>query len=342
MSGATGQKRERVIGLSGPSLDVIMPMHIWVSATGGVVRIGPTLRKILAGKRSPNDQLFDMVEIIKPRRVERLADFMALAGQKLILRFPELPDINFRGTLVQLPAGVGGLINLSFGLSVIDAVGRFGLTLKDFAPTDLTVEMLYLVEAKSAAMEESKSLNDRLQDARIAAESQAFTDTLTGLKNRRALDHVLDRLTEPPAEELFGLMHIDLDYFKQVNDTMGHAAGDHVLQHVAHVLASETREGDLVARVGGDEFVVVFRDCNDLDLLDRIARRMISELEKPTCFEGEPCRISASIGTTVSSYYPAPRPDQMLSDADLALYASKNKGRAQHTVFTPEGAQAVN
>ncbi|MGV6812941.1 MAG: diguanylate cyclase domain-containing protein [Brevirhabdus sp.] len=341
MSVSPDVPRERVIGLTGAVLDQLMPMHIWVSATGGIVRMGPTLRKILRGEVQHGMQVLDVMRVEKPRKVDALDNLFAMAGRKLHVSFQALPGLHFKGALFQLPAGVGGLINLSFGLNVIDAVGRFGLTLKDFAPTDLTVEMLYLVEAKTAAMEESKSLNRRLQDARIEAEEQAFTDTLTGLRNRRALDHVLDRLTEAPTEELFGLMHIDLDFFKQVNDTLGHAAGDHVLRHVARILTHETREGDLVARVGGDEFVVIFRDCNDLTLLDGIARRMIEKLEEPIRFEGETCRISASIGTTVSSYYALPRSDEMLNDADQALYASKNKGRAQHTIFNPEAESAT-
>jgi len=76
-------------------------------------------------------------------------------------------------------------------------------------------------------MEASRTLNQRLQGAKIAAEEQAFTDTLTGLKNRRALNLVLARLSE--AKVPFTVMQLDLDYFKAVNDTYGHAAGDHVL-----------------------------------------------------------------------------------------------------------------
>ena len=121
--------------------------------------------------------------------------------------------------------------------------------------------MLYLVEAKSAAMDESRALNSRLQGAKIAAEEQAFTDTLTGLKNRRALDHVMARLLA--MGEVFSCMHVDLDYFKSINDTLGHAAGDHVLQVVAQVLVAETRAPDTIARVGGDEFVILVHDMDD-------------------------------------------------------------------------------
>jgi len=338
MSDTDPNTRRRVIGLTGTALDHLMPMHIWISATGQIVHMGPTLRKLLRGEVSHGMGVFDVVRVFKPRTASDLQSLLPLAGRKLDVALAPLPGLRFKASLAQLPSGVGALLNLSFGINVFDAIGRFGLTLKDFAPTDLTVEMLYLFEAKTAADAQSRDLTARLEDARIAAHEQAFSDTLTGLSNRRALDHVLGRLTNPPVEELFGLMHIDLDFFKQVNDTLGHAAGDLVLQHVARVLTEETRAGDLVSRVGGDEFVVVFRDCNDLELLDRIALRIIEKLEEPVQFEGKPCRISASIGTTVSSHYPQPVADTMLHDADMALYASKNAGRAQHTIFSPDAA----
>lgn len=103
------------------------------------------------------------------------------------------PKTEVKGLLVAGPSEGQSIVNLSFGISVVDAVSDYSLNSADFAATDLTIEMLYLVEAKSAAMEASRKLNLRLQGAMIAAEEQAFTDTLTGLKNRRAMDHVLAR-----------------------------------------------------------------------------------------------------------------------------------------------------
>ena len=221
---------------------------------------------------------------------------------------------------------------MSFGFALVDAVGHYALTSADFAATDLTIEMLYLVEAKSAAMDESRALNSRLQGAKIAAEEQAFTDTLTGLKNRRALDHVMARLLA--MGEVFSCMHVDLDYFKSINDTLGHAAGDHVLQVVAQVLVAETRAPDTIARVGGDEFVILVHDMDDADALEAIARRIIEKLEEPIPFQGHQCRISGSAGTSCSTGYETPEADTMLHHADVALYASKNAGRGRHTLFS--------
>ncbi|WP_316247437.1 GGDEF domain-containing protein [Roseobacter fucihabitans] len=221
---------------------------------------------------------------------------------------------------------------------MIDAVQYYRLSAADFAPTDLTIEMLYLVEAKSLAMDASRQLNHRLQGARDAAEKQALTDTLTGLKNRRAMDQVVSELIEN--RESFALMHVDLDFFKAVNDTMGHAAGDHVLQVVASIMLNETRKRDCVARIGGDEFVIVLRDLKNPNTIDQIAMRIINKLSEPILYAGELCNVSASAGTALSSLYDFPDADQMLGDADAALYESKRQGRARHTfhsgTLTPE------
>ena len=241
-----------------------------------------------------------------------------------------------RGLAQPLAKGAGMVLNLSFGIGVVDAVRSHALTASDFAATDLAVEMMYLVEANTAAMDALRGLARRLRGDKLLAEAQALTDTLTGLRNRRALSGVLDGLTR--SAEGFGLMHIDLDYFKTVNDTLGHAAGDHVLRVVACVLEQETRAGDTVARVGGDEFVVVFPGLADAVQLDEIAQRIIEELTRPIEFEGQMCRFSASIGVTMSTYYDPPEADRMQHDADEALYASKRAGRGRSQFYQPNGA----
>lgn len=231
-----------------------------------------------------------------------------------------------KGVFVELPGQGGYLLNLSFGISVIESVRSHGLTSSDFSPTDLVIELLYLVEAKSAVMNETRNLNARLHGARIAAEEQAFTDTLTGLKNRRALDHMLSRFIDRDIP--FALMQLDLDFFKAVNDTMGHAAGDKVLQKVAEILIHEIRPEDTVARIGGDEFVLIFDRLLDPAKLTSIANRIISRLEEPVMFQGKPCNISGSIGVVSSAMCKGADAGTYLSRADAALYRSKGRGRA--------------
>lgn len=327
-----GSAVENEVTLDLASINHLMPMHLCLSPGGHIVSAGLTLSKLFPNRVLTSHRLFDLFEVRRPGGIANLADLAKYAGRPLFLGGVDSGLPAMRGVALPRSKGQGWLLNLSFGIGVIEAVRQHALTDADFAPTDLTVELLYLVEAKSAVMEELRNLNLRLQGAKLAAEEQALTDTLTGLRNRRALDREMAdhvRRSIP-----FCLMHIDLDYFKAVNDTLGHAAGDHVLQQVAHVLCAETRKGDTVARIGGDEFVVVLPHLDDPSLMQQIANRIIARLSVPMAFEGQPCQISGSIGMTLSNFYSDPNPQQMQTDADEALYTSKRGGRARASLYS--------
>ena len=318
-----------------PVLDRICPMHAVLAPTGHILQAGPTLAKVIAQRAVTGARFVDLFELVRPAHVQDMAGLLALDGERLRLRLRAGPRHAFKGVLAPLDmaGGRGALVNLSFGISVIEAVRDFGLTGADFAATDLATEMLYMLEAKSAAMEESRKLNLRLEGARIAAQEQAFTDTLTGLKNRRALDHILDRMLQ--GGEDFALMHLDLDYFKRVNDTHGHAAGDHVLQVVARRMLSLVRPSDVIARVGGDEFILLFVGSNAQDWLADVAQRLIRRLEEPVEHGGRMCRISASIGATLRCLYDHADIARMMADSDQALYAAKEAGRGCYVIHSP-------
>lgn len=309
----------------------LCPMHVLLDGAGRIVQAGPTLAKLRPEIPLQGALFFDVIEVARPRAITCMRELLATSGRKLHLHLRDVRRTPLKGHVV--PDGDhGAVVDLSFGISVAEAVREFDLTSRDFSPTDLTIEMLYLVEAKSAAMEASRTLNMRLQGAMIAAEERAFTDTLTGLKNRRACDHVLDRLTR--GGKTFALMHVDLDYFKEVNDTMGHAAGDHVLQEVARIMVEETRKDDTVARIGGDEFVLILDALLDRRVLSDIAGRLVSRIERPIKYEGRSCNVSASIGISVTGdRYRSP--SELLEQADVALYASKRAGRAQFRFYDP-------
>lgn len=323
------------VTLSSAALSALMPMHLLVGPTGHVLAAGPTLARLRPEAPLAGCRLLELFAFRRPVAPSSLADLLAQAGRRLSLQFRAAPRTAFQGIVVPLPDGQGALLNLSFGIGAVSAVAEHRLTASDFAPTDLTVEMLYLVEAKSAAMEESRRLNLKLEGARSAAEEQALTDALTGLRNRRAMEEALARLTRHRAR--FGLIHLDLDRFKAVNDTLGHAAGDAVLGAVADALRAEVRDCDVAARVGGDEFLVIFPDTADTRWLSGIANRIIARIEEPVPFGEELCRISASAGITVSTAYARPDPERMLHDADAALYASKRAGRGRATVWRAAG-----
>jgi len=326
------------LSLAMVDLDMLMPMHLLVSPTGHIFRAGPTASKLVAdtvmGRR-----FLEIFEVRRPRSIVSARDLIASAGTNLRLQLRSGRGGTLKGMATALPGSKGILVNLSFGIGVVDAVRDYGLIEANFASTDLAVELLYLVEAKTGVMDELRQLNERLQGARTTAEQQAQTDTLTGLANRRALEKHFDRLKG--LGRSFSLMQLDLDYFKDVNDTFGHAAGDHVLQIVAGILREESREQDIVARVGGDEFVVLFDELIDEVKLLAVAKRIVDRLEQPIDFQGQTCRISGSGGIAVSTHYASPDIAEMFTDADVALYASKRGGRAQVRVAERRQAPSV-
>lgn len=325
------------VHLGHEALDRLMPMHLLVDAAGTILQAGPTVSKIHPGQVLAGKHFFDMFAPRRPNHTDDVEEICRRSGGKFTLRMRDRARTPLIATGVCAESGGGVLVNLSFGIAVVEAVARFNLAGSDFAATDLTLEMLYLVEANAAVMAESRKLNERLHGAKIEAEAEALSDTLTGLGNRRALDQMLPRLIARGAP--FALMHLDLDYFKQVNDRLGHAAGDHVLREVARILLDETRSDDVVARVGGDEFVIVFNRLTDYGRLRAIAERLIQRLEQPVPAGRGVAQISASIGLTVSTQYRAPDAADMMHDADVALYASKARGRASFT-FHAAGAEA--
>ena len=328
-------------------LDTLCPMHVLVDATGHIAHAGPTLFKLRAGRALIGIRFLELFELKRPRHDGTMASLRGLAGTKLHLQLREVPRTDVKGALALMPEdgsmGLPGgvIIDLSFGISVLDAIRDFDLTSADFAATDLTIEMLYLIEAKTAAMEASHMLNLRLQGAKIAAEEKAYTDTLTGLGNRRALDNVLQRLVA--SEQDFALIHLDLDYFKAVNDTLGHAAGDHVLRQAAALMLKEIRGDDVLVRAGGDEFVLILTRLTDARRVHDIASRLIARLEEPIPFNGKTCRVSGSAGSALSCNYPQPGLDlaRMMEDADIALYAAKVAGRGRHMTYGPEMRRAA-
>ncbi|HEY9400523.1 MAG TPA: sensor domain-containing diguanylate cyclase [Luteimonas sp.] len=166
-----------------------------------------------------------------------------------------------------------------------------------------------------------------LRRAEQALEHLATHDTLTGLPNRHRLERELQHAMEHAAQTRSGLavLYLDLDGFKAANDRAGHHAGDRVLREVAHRLQQGLRHGDLVARVGGDEFVVLLPGCGDPAAARALADGLRIRLHPPYTLPDGPIQLDASVGVAC---YPADGsdPETLLTYADRAMYAAKRRG----------------
>lgn len=305
-------------------LDALLPMHLHLAADGGIASAGRTLRRLIGAETCPKT----CFQIERPHSQDQgwpqLVEH-AVAGARVFLRLRDAPGISLRGHGTAFRGGV--LMNLGFGISLVEAVRHFSLTDADFVASDLAMEFLFIHEANRAVMGELGRANHRLDEAREAAETLALTDPLTGLLNRRGFQAALELAARQAAMSPFSLAQIDLDHFKLVNDSHGHAAGDEVLQHVAQILRTETRAADRIARVGGDEFLLLLAGPGGPDDLASLARRIIHRIEMPIELSGATCLISASMGFSQSGDYATVDTVQMLMDADAALYAVKQSGR---------------
>src|SRR5674476_1040008 len=183
---------------------------------------------------------------------------------------------------------------------------------------------------------EMRSLHEELS-------RQALQDTLTGLPNRAALIRHLDQSLEACARAKQGLalLFIDLDGFKQVNDSLGHAVGDELLVLASQRIRACMRPNDVVARLGSDEFVVVCPNVADSTIVPFIAARIGSQLAAPFPIGDHEAVVSASIGlvTTADS---ATTAEDLLGQADLAMYEAKLSGKGRATVFDSSMQLAVN
>ncbi|MGH9152957.1 MAG: putative bifunctional diguanylate cyclase/phosphodiesterase, partial [Acidimicrobiales bacterium] len=191
--------------------------------------------------------------------------------------------------------------------------------------------LLAFAEHASLALNDASAV-EAMRKAFADAVHQAHHDVLTGLPNRAL---VLDRLDHALARQLrggrgAGVLFVDLDRFKVVNDTLGHSVGDEVLVRIGERLQGSVRPGDTVGRLAGDEFVVVCEDV-EIDKVLEIARRVARAVGSPLPLYGRDTVLTASIG--VAHVQGGGRAEDVLRDADVAMYRAKERGRARIEVF---------
>lgn len=186
----------------------------------------------------------------------------------------------------------------------------------------------------AAAYLSNAQARDDLQESADSYRDSALHDALTGLPNRvlfvQRLDHAVLRARRSGA--LVALLFADLDRFKEINDVHGHLAGDELLRSVAKRLSGLLRPGDTLARLSGDEFVVLCEDLSDASQVEPLAARIDAALGEPFVVSGTELRMTASVGIAYSGHG-EDIPERLLRDADVAMYQAKRRGGARHQVF---------
>jgi diguanylate cyclase (GGDEF)-like protein len=161
----------------------------------------------------------------------------------------------------------------------------------------------------------------------------ARTDALTGLPNRRSYDERLAEAVQRAQRSghAIALMFLDVDHFKQVNDTLGHAAGDAVLAEFAQRVKSSVRITDTVCRLAGDEFTVILERLKTVEEASLVADKILKAFERPFVLDGGERRVSTSIGVAYAADWPIDIP-ALSNEADQALYTAKRQGRGRFAV----------
>jgi diguanylate cyclase (GGDEF)-like protein/PAS domain S-box-containing protein len=207
--------------------------------------------------------------------------------------------------------------------------------LQNISPVQTPEGLVYEITAINIT--ELRIHQAELQRAHDTALHNSLIDALTGLPNRRSFFDSLPMLLQQAQmnRSLAALLFIDLDGFKEINDTLGHAAGDSLLREIAARLRSLVRKADTLARLGGDEFVVALEDLSQTEDANRIARSILVEIGKSICLEEHHVTVGASIGI---SFFPndADSPEHLMHQADAAMYAAKRAGKNRVEQYSPE------
>ena len=271
------------------------------------------------------------------RRAEATFGWSAEEAQGRLLTETIIPDrfheAHLRGITRFLATGEGPVLNRSVELVARHRAGHE-------IPVELTVWPLKVgreirFNAFIRDIGERKRAEEALRQSEEGFRHQALHDPLTGLANRELFR---DRASHALARSRRGggthaVLFIDVDTFKTINDSLGHAVGDAVLVELAGRLRSELRPADTAARLGGDEFAVLVEDATEIEATD-VARRVLGMFRRPVGHDGRELVLTASVGVAVSEA--GQQVEDLLRNADIAMYEAKRRGRNRHAVFAPE------
>jgi diguanylate cyclase (GGDEF)-like protein len=295
---------------------------------------GPFDRPQLAGNRSglPGAR---QAEADRGRRsLEVLIDAFNAAGKETV-------EVTKRRILI---AGLVSLVwTIVFGTAalVMERVRRRIQRDQQIEQTIIEREKVNLAVTRADIMQAGKAALEHEMGERRQVEQQlafaAFHDELTGLANRALLMTRLDRIVAKTyaGVHLWAILFLDLDRFKVINDSLGHALGDLVLIETARRLERCLRSGDTLARLGGDEFIILLDGIEDVAAASEVAQRLLRTLDAPFTLAGREVFASASIGIAASRNSDD-RPEDILRNADIAMYRAKHLGKHRYELFSPE------
>jgi diguanylate cyclase (GGDEF)-like protein/PAS domain S-box-containing protein len=171
----------------------------------------------------------------------------------------------------------------------------------------------------------------------------ATHDALTGLPNRLMFNQLLNHAIQAARryQRQFAVLFIDLDHFKIINDTMGHEAGDQLLQEIAKRFKQSLRAVDIVGRLGGDEFIILIEEVDELSQVETLAHKILNTAIKPIVLLGEECHVTASIGISI---YPRDGSDEqtLMKNADMAMYFAKGEGKNNYQFYSKDIQSLLN
>ena len=242
---------------------------------------------------------------------------------------PGAPRTVVRQAMIAALRGEAGIIG---SIMVANRMTEGTSFLDEDLPLLETVANHAAVALENGQLEQSLAELSRLKEQ---LRYQAYHDPLTALPNRSLLlERVSEMIAQRRPDSLPVVLFLDLDNFKVVNDTLGHAAGDRLLVAVADRIRECVREGDVAARLGGDEFAMLLRDEPALDRALAVTRRVLDALRLPFQVEGQDVSVSGSIGIAAAT--PGiERGDELLRNADVAMYTAKQDGKSRFAVFDP-------
>ena len=257
------------------------------------------------------------------------------------INMPQMDGLTLIGRLSEIDETLKAVVISAYGdiSSIRRAMnqGAFDFLTKPINFQDLEVTIQKTLDH----VQQARQRQQQIQTAQDELFKIAFYDLLTGLPNRAWFIHQIAQLLEQqleqqiqPPESTHAILFVDLDRFRRVNDSLGHATGDLLLREVAQRLTSCLREPDVVARLGGDEFAILLQNIQDESYALEMAKRVQEQLSQPFILDGIEIFLAASIGITlgIQNYQ---RPQDLLRDADVAMYCAKQQGKGQYEVFDP-------